>query len=156
MEVHPGARGLFAGNLGVGSTQGPCLEDPPDGHTADWVHSLSKGVQSLGYGRMETGGMFVGPGVVQGNDQTRAALGDQLVPMDLVLVGRHTVVPPLHNVVPIWDLVPWLASCECHFHVLCVAGPDPHRVARSPLSLPAGILFLAAGSCPHFHWQKQE
>lgn len=70
--------------MGAGSTLGPCLEDPLHGHTADWVHSLSKVAQSLGYGRMVTEGMLVGPGGLRGNDWTRAAWGDQQVPTDLV------------------------------------------------------------------------
>lgn len=43
------------------------------------------------------------------------------------------------------------SPCECRFHVLCVVGPVLHKAALFLLSLPADILFSAAGSCQYCH-----
>lgn len=52
------------------------------------------------------------------------------------------------------------SPCVRRFLVLCVVGPVLHKAVPFPLSLPAGILFLAAGFCPrchaHAHTHTQE
>lgn len=108
---------------------------------------------------MGTGGIPAGLGEVQGNDLTTVVQGSQQDPMDLVLVKRHTDVPPLHIVVTADDPSLCPASCVGHFHGLYVVDPVPHKAAPFLLFWLVGTLFLVAGSCPycsHYQGQGQE